>query len=921
MRKLTLFFILLLCIVTGAKAGIGEPLDRTNWKVSVSSWCLDGDKSDGGIGLINDDNTATYWHSNWGGDGQGAATGNLINAPEYFIVDLGESKSIGGFGYRSKSSGNGHVSDYKIYVSDTPFSLATPASNESDKAAAKDISADLLVASGTLALDRNAEHIIYPTIKSGVSGRYVLFVMLGSYGAKDDGSGDETDKWATCADFKVYEYTPSYATVVDDNKDVLKTGTNSSNHFTSFTLNGTTITIPSDKYNNVYKSLTNDWNRVFHVTAGSTYAITHTGNWASAMHGYAFVDFGNDGVFNAAGSSGTVTDDTDILAYTFYGNKKWGKGHDATTTSGITEGRLNNNNGNDPFPDCTMPSTMLPGFYRMRINVTWNNVSPAGAIGNGGEIIDLRLHVKGTETSLAVKSATNCTVKQSDGTTDLSTATITTGEPYTIKVVPTEGYALNQMTIKYGYITNPVNKDLLGDMPNWTTLVVTAEDFSEDGTYTLPADITQYGEVEITAECVSESSYFDATVEHIYRTAAGDKVLKSETISVVAGRTIEADETVVTSEFLHLVGETTLTVEEGKTEYVFYIEEQNIPFQSSASFETAKWYAVHSTSDPGTNYSVENHWKYDATNNVTIPTTRGNGDEYLWAFVGNVIDGYKIYNKAAGASLTLYKSATGNVESNMSSATSNNVFDISVGINNGTTDQTIAFKLKVEGEGFYLNPQSTELRGWAKNGAPDAGSSWDFTAAYSVNLNASGIEGVGNLATFSAAVATAVPAGTKAYFAAVSNDLVVLTPLEEGKAIPANQGVILESESDNISMYATSAEVADATDNALLHTADGAKLYTDLPENSYMLAPKGGEAAFCKILKGKLGANKAYIVIDNATQNAVRMFFGDMETGIESLPTEQETKDAPVYDLSGRRVLNPVKGGIYVSKGKKFIVK
>ena len=31
--------------------------------------------------------------------------------------------------------------------------------------------------------------------------------------------------------------------------------------------------------------------------------------------------------------------------------------------------------------------------------------------------------------------------------------------------------------------------------------------------------------------------------------------------------------------------------------------------------------------------------------------------------------------------------------------------------------------------------------------------------------------------------------------------------------------------------------------------------------------------------------------------------------------------DAPVYDLSGRRVVKTVKGGLYIQNGKKFIVR
>ena len=42
-------------------------------------------------------------------------------------------------------------------------------------------------------------------------------------------------------------------------------------------------------------------------------------------------------------------------------------------------------------------------------------------------------------------------------------------------------------------------------------------------------------------------------------------------------------------------------------------------------------------------------------------------------------------------------------------------------------------------------------------------------------------------------------------------------------------------------------------------------------------------------------------------------------TGVVSVATEVE--DAPIYDLSGRRVQQTTKGGVYVTNGKKFIAK
>jgi hypothetical protein len=58
-----------------------------------------------------------------------------------------------------------------------------------------------------------------------------------------------------------------------------------------------------------------------------------------------------------------------------------------------------------------------------------------------------------------------------------------------------------------------------------------------------------------------------------------------------------------------------------------------------------------------------------------------------------------------------------------------------------------------------------------------------------------------------------------------------------------------------------------------------------------------------------------------ATQgaNMLRFNFGGETTVIDAV--EVENANAPIYDLSGRRVLTTVKGGVYIQNGKKFIVK
>ena len=65
---------------------------------------------------------------------------------------------------------------------------------------------------------------------------------------------------------------------------------------------------------------------------------------------------------------------------------------------------------------------------------------------------------------------------------------------------------------------------------------------------------------------------------------------------------------------------------------------------------------------------------------------------------------------------------------------------------------------------------------------------------------------------------------------------------------------------------------------------------------------------------------KAYLP-KTTEAKALRFNFGGETTAIKSVLNNGVDANAPIYDLSGRRVMNAVKGGIYIKNGKKFIVK
>ena len=189
--------------------------------------------------------------------------------------------------------------------------------------------------------------------------------------------------------------------------------------------------------------------------------------------------------------------------------------------------------------------------------------------------------------------------------------------------------------------------------------------------------------------------------------------------------------------------------------------------------------------------------------------------------------------------------------------------------------------------------------------------------------NVSDVEGVKNIATFSAPFATVIPEGVTAYYVSNADNNNATMKAVEGKAIPANAGVILTSTTgDEATMIpATTETAAELTGNKLGNSAGAEKIIAD-GDNAYILAKGANGTAF---YKGKvstiLGMNKAYLTLNTAgAVEAISMNFGGNVTGINQI-VNAEQNNAPVYDLTGRRVVRTVKGGLYIKGGNKFIAR
>ncbi len=201
----------------------------------------------------------------------------------------------------------------------------------------------------------------------------------------------------------------------------------------------------------------------------------------------------------------------------------------------------------------------------------------------------------------------------------------------------------------------------------------------------------------------------------------------------------------------------------------------------------------------------------------------------------------------------------------------------------------------------------------------------EVTYPNTVTFNAvSDVEGVSNLATFSAPFATVVPTNVTAYYVSTAdNSTATMKAIEAGKAIPAKTGVLLTSESaDAVTMVpATGETLATITDNKLGNSAGAAKTIAE-GDNAYILAKDNNGTAFYKGKVGTiLGMNKAYLTLNEAgAPEAISMNFGGNVTGINQI-VNAEQNNAPVYDLTGCRVVRTVKGGLYIKGGNKFIAR
>ena len=206
----------------------------------------------------------------------------------------------------------------------------------------------------------------------------------------------------------------------------------------------------------------------------------------------------------------------------------------------------------------------------------------------------------------------------------------------------------------------------------------------------------------------------------------------------------------------------------------------------------------------------------------------------------------------------------------------------------------------------------------------DAGSSCGTEGGYNFNLEPVTTLPVtitaAGYASFYAPVEVTLPEGVTAHTVTENGEWATLS--EAISVVPAENGVILAGEEGIYDLTISNTRAENLT-NALSGTV-AKTLVTKEAGAYYVLGVVEGAVGLYNPVNGEdatkfyNASHKAYWHIPAVSQT-IGFRFGGETTAIDAV--EVENANAPIYDLSGRRVLSTVKGGIYIQNGKKFIVK
>lgn len=791
MKKIT--FMLSLLMSMGAMTTSAQVLSRTGWTVAVSG---EQPHDGGGKAALIDGDNSTFWHSRYDANrGSGDVTKTL---PQFFVIDLGKETAFKTIGYMPRpGGGNGRVTAFKLYVSNTEFESVS-----NDKSAASIVNAlsgDPAM-TGTFSYDGDKGQVLKTaTSDTELSGRYVMFVITTAT--------TDHDAVASCAEFylskdaSIATKSITYHYKVDGTEVATKTAE---------------VVIPEDQVPN-FGVLTNG---KVTKTDDSNYDVACTSN----------IPFTAAESYNAATAKWYVID--------IHNNQ----------ANFLLKGNADNSIAIETLGKTTTPT--------LSDNIQWTFV---GNITKGYTIYN-----KATNKAVALNG--NAWSLNEAGDAFKIAASTGSNKANGFCFYKEEGKYLN-----YNSATNVL--ETYSDNDAGSTMHV-----QEPKNYPLAYAQTyaNYDDKGAPEGAIGANSYL-TVAENLNAFKAAYTAASAEGATAEVIKTLEA-------------------------------QNEKVAAGNTSTMEVGKYYRLYNKHYK--TYACLNSDPANVKSNL-ISTQNGKGASSVFYIANAEAGRYRI--KVGG--LTLGKAKK---DQNINLGDENYGEKGSYVISH--VGKTFLFFDQAVGSDYsyiHAGGQGSRMIGWEAATSSTA-SRWYVIPATDVEIDMP-TQGDKKYASAYLPFGVSNVAGATAYTGALNAEKNAID-MTATTAVPANTGFVLVGTADKATLTIGKAAAIEG-DNALTGTNTGIAFAEATPKANYLVfgvnADKVGFYTPGNVTA--IPANKAYINASELSNQAIALNFGNTVTGINAATINNGENKAPIYDLSGRRVWAPVKGGLYIQNGKKLV--
>ncbi|MEG1729977.1 MAG: hypothetical protein RR280_10615, partial [Bacteroidaceae bacterium] len=306
------------------------------------------------------------------------------------------------------------------------------------------------------------------------------------------------------------------------------------------------------------------------------------------------------------------------------------------------------------------------------------------------------------------------------------------------------------------------------------------------------------------------------------------------------------------------VNGTVLNLTTDKTIIAYYkYDPTKLPFTTTTVANNAfapvtKWYNFRLNTNETQGYCLYDDVTKEILSNKGQANVQGVAAG-LFAFAGDPINGFDIYNKSTGTASKLGDRITDHAS--MVAAESGIKWYL---VRNDEPGWNLS-KLKTPSGNCYLNRRTSYVGYY--NSTSDNGSRCGFEInTYDITINATGY------ATFSADVATTIPTGVTAYIAkkTAGASTLTLTALPASSILPANTGVILKGTANTTYSFVKSTGTPATIGTNELKATSETPVQADAKKSYYVLNNGGSSVNLIGFYKAKsasvIPANKAYYI-------------------------------------------------------------